>query len=563
MPAATAARPHRGRALIGAAIASLIAGVCAPATSWGAAPTAPASVTLTALASPSIGARARLTWPAATDSDADSLTYVVQQRRAGQSTWATADTTSARALTLNALQRGTTTWLRVIAVDSTGQASHPSPATHIAPPPLSRTLTVSLMATRRRSCGARCTVGSLAATSLRGRILPTVGSSGRRITVEMAWRRPGTKRYRPAGRIRARLSAAGTASAPLNATAIRFYPGSWCMRASIAATSQLAAATSNWRCLRYRPPVTVGWAGDIVLGSQWGMPPANSMHVFDGVLPLLRSPDLMIGNYEGTLSTGGRRRCSGGDGCFIFQAPPRRADALVNAGFDVMNLANNHTLDKGAGARSQGIRALARRGIAVAGAPSGGGITVQQVGDIRVAVLGYSAYSGTPSIQPAAVRRQVARARRRADVVVATFHAGREGASGALLPRGSDAGAPTRSAAHAAVNAGADVVFGSGPHVVRGVERYRSKLIFYSTGNFMGWHNFALTSLTSQSGVIDVTLDHRGRTRSARWNPVVMVGPGLPVRDRSGRVIRRVRSLTKRNFPRRARASISRSGTIH
>ena len=81
------------------------------------------------------------------------------------------------------------------------------------------------------------------------------------------------------------------------------------------------------------------------------------------VAPLLQRPDLMIGNYEGTLSRGGSSRCSGGPLCYIFQAPPERARNLAIAGFDVMNLANNHALDYGSAARRQSVAALRAAGV--------------------------------------------------------------------------------------------------------------------------------------------------------------------------------------------------------
>jgi poly-gamma-glutamate capsule biosynthesis protein CapA/YwtB (metallophosphatase superfamily) len=216
-----------------------------------------------------------------------------------------------------------------------------------------------------------------------------------------------------------------------------------------------------------------------------------------------------------------------------------------------MNLANNHALDKGENARRQTIAALERVGIAAAGMP--GAVTVVQVRDTRVAIIGFSPYPGTTNMRStSAIRALVKRADRVGDVVVVAFHAGLEGAAGAHVPMGADYGTNTRAALHAAVDAGADVVFGSGPHVVRGVERRRGAFIVYSSGNFAGWHNFALGGFSSQSGVVRVTFRQDGSTIAANWDAVKIGPPGIPRPDRSGQIIRRVAGLSRADFGRSA-----------
>jgi poly-gamma-glutamate capsule biosynthesis protein CapA/YwtB (metallophosphatase superfamily) len=301
----------------------------------------------------------------------------------------------------------------------------------------------------------------------------------------------------------------------------------------------------------------LGWSGDMTLGSSYGHPPSGGAQLFNAVSALLKQPDLMIGNYEGTLSYGGRSRCSGGALCFIFQAPPSRAKVLARAGYDVMNLANNHALDKGISGRNQTVSALGKVGIPTAGIPNR--VTVMQVEDTKVAIVGISPYPGMLPMTRAVVRSQVHAARRQGDVVVVLMHAGLEGARGAHVPRGNDYNTQTRSVTHAAIDAGADVVFGSGPHVVRGVERYRGRYIIYSTGNFAGWHNFALNALTSQSGIVHLTIGHDGVATRAQWHGVRLRGPGIPVRDTS--VVRRVAALSRADFGRRG-ARFGREGTF-
>ena len=130
-------------------------------------------------------------------------------------------------------------------------------------------------------------------------------------------------------------------------------------------------------------------------------------------------------------------------------------------------------------------------------------------------------------------RARVARAAARADVVVVAMHAGAEGADKTHVPDGNETAfgesrGDSRAFAHAAIDAGADLVVGSGPHVVRGVERYRGRLVAYSLGNFAGWNNFGMGGALSESGILRVTLTARGATSSAHWIPIRLTGPGTP-----------------------------------
>lgn len=390
-----------------------------------------------------------------------------------------------------------------------------------------------------------CVLVSRSGTELQVVSTPPAAFSGARVRLERRWRRPGTRSRLERAPLRASLGA-GAVATTLSLARLATDPGAWCLRA-IVDTADGHRIASPVRCVRWRPPITVGWAGDIVVGSSHGLPPDGGRDQLAAVHHLLRRPDLMVGNYEGTLSRGGRPRCSGGPRCWIFQAPPERARNLARAGFDVMSLANNHALDMGVEARNQSVAALRRVGVRAAGLP--GQVVVEQVADTRVAIVGISPYPGTTSMRDErAVRELVARATRAADVVLVTMHVGLEGARGAHVPRGLDYGTPTRRIAHAALDAGAHAVVGSGPHVVRGIERWAGRYVVYSTGNFAGWWTFALGGPSSQSGVVELRFDHHGRTLEGRWNPVVLHGPGIPLPDRSGRVLRRVSALSVEDF---------------
>ncbi len=316
----------------------------------------------------------------------------------------------------------------------------------------------------------------------------------------------------------------------------------------------LAPAANAARAHRARSSVTLGWVGDIALSSQRGLPPGGVAQALAPVGGLLRAAQVTIGNLEGTLSIGGASKCGGigGGMCFAFQAPPSEAYGLRALGFDVLNQANNHSLDYGYSGRAQTVAALDRAGIQHTGFP--GEITYRRVGRLRAAFLGFAPYpyDGELLDIPAA-QALVARAREHAQLVVVIIHAGAEGADQLHTPYGSqyflgeDRG-DARAFAHAVIRAGASIVLGSGPHVIRGVEEYRGRLIAYSLGNFVGYHTLAGGGVLSLSAILRVTLDDRGRVLAAHWIPITLLG-GLPRPDPSDASAQEMAALSRADFP--------------
>ena len=102
--------------------------------------------------------------------------------------------------------------------------------------------------------------------------------------------------------------------------------------------------------------------------------------------------------------------------------------------------------------------------------------------------------------------------------------------------------------AHTVIDAGADLVLGHGPHVLRGMEIYKGRLIAYSLGNFATYGWFRLEAETALSMVLETTLDADGKFVSGRIHPVKQEGRGGPLPDESGAAIRKVRELSNADF---------------
>jgi hypothetical protein len=299
-------------------------------------------------------------------------------------------------------------------------------------------------------------------------------------------------------------------------------------------------------------PLTVIWGGDVTLGSSYGQPPNHA--------------DLTAVNLEGTLGAGGTDKClPPSPNCFAFQAPAGNAVALRRAGVDVVNLANNHAWDFGAVGMGQTVTALKRVQVAYTGRPSE--IRYLTLAKSRVALLGFSSYRWTSPIRDlAAVRALVAEAAARANVVIVFMHGGAEGAGETHVPFGEEQAfgelrGNLRAFAHTAVDAGADLVLGSGPHVLRGIEIYRKRTIAYSLGNLAGYKNFSQGGTLSLSGLLRVDLDAGGVLTGGRFVPLKLVGPGLPVIDAGHASVRLVSGVSRLDFGSRA-VKLSPSGRI-
>jgi hypothetical protein len=302
--------------------------------------------------------------------------------------------------------------------------------------------------------------------------------------------------------------------------------------------------------------VTIAATGDIVMGSTPNLPTDGGRSFFAGVQADLAG-DVVLGNLEGTLSVGGVSKCGvASTNCFAFQTPPSYAKWLEQAGFTVMSLANNHAYDFGASGQQQTIAALDRVGVLHTGRP--GQIAYQEVGAVTVALVGFSSYPWAASLTdiPAA-RRLVAKADATADLVIVSMHAGAEGSDRQHVRRGverylgENRGDVVRFS-HAVVDAGADLVVGHGPHVLRGMEWYKGRLIAYSLGNFAGYKVFALGGPLSVSGILRVTLRGNGTFESGTLVPTRLVGDGVPALDPTEAAHGQVRQLSRQDFGARA-----------
>lgn len=287
--------------------------------------------------------------------------------------------------------------------------------------------------------------------------------------------------------------------------------------------------------------------------------------------PLVADADVLMLNVEAAIGRGppSRRKCApGSTSCFAFRSEPAAAPAmrrLAGAAELVGNVANNHARDAGDGGWHATMRHLREAGAFVTGGDTLATVVPTARGD-TVAFLGFSPWTGPDSRNLAAVRRHVGRAAARWKFVVVSVHFGAEGRGAQHtydapeIFLGEDRGNPV-AFARAAVDAGARVVFGSGPHVLRAAEWYGGGLIFYSLGNLVTYGPFTLADPLDRGAIACAELDSRGGIAAAELRSTRQRAPGIVRPDSTNTAAALVDALGQQDFPTRA-ARVSADGVL-
>jgi capsule synthesis protein PGA_cap len=340
--------------------------------------------------------------------------------------------------------------------------------------------------------------------------------------------------------------------------------------------------------------VRLAFVGDINLGTATlpdGIPPDSGRGLLDPARPNL-SGDLVVGNFEGVLAdTGtstkcvvkppppakGRKRAKPlplappvtRRNCYAFRTPTILAPRLVEAGFTHLNLANNHANDLGGPGRESTERVLDSLGIRLYGPLGRIAVDTIRRGDslTTVGLIGFTTYPFAYDLldieRSAAVVDSV---RPLVDLLIVTFHGGAEGAKAvrtgeAAESLGAEPRGDLRRWARAVIDAGGDAVIGHGPHVLRGMEFYRGRLIAYSLGNFLTYRGFNLEGPLGITGVLRLDFADDRTLRRARLVPMIQLPRRGPAPDPDGAAIQLIQTLSAEDFGSTA-AHISPAGDI-
>ena len=313
--------------------------------------------------------------------------------------------------------------------------------------------------------------------------------------------------------------------------------------------------------------------GDMMLGTNYPsksyLPANGGDDMLKDVKSTLQNADVTFGNLEGTLfdGEGTAKTCRDMSKCYVFRSPASYVKHFSDAGFDVLSLANNHSGDFGGAGRSGTKAVLKNAGIAYAGLA---GTDETVIFERNGCVFGFAAFapnSGTCDIRNInSAKEIVSSLDGKCNIVIVSFHGGAEGADHQNVPKkienylGENRG-DVYKFAHAVIDAGADVVFGNGPHVTRSIELYKDRFIAYSLGNFCTYGRFNLSGASGIAPIVKITTNNSGAFVSGEITPTYQQKTHGPKIDPQKRVIKTIKDLMTTDFP-DSKLNISSEGKI-
>jgi len=271
--------------------------------------------------------------------------------------------------------------------------------------------------------------------------------------------------------------------------------------------------------------LTINAVGDTMLQSSGSHLPQNYFH---NIQYELSNADITFGNYEGTICETSKPswKCESGKTCYAFKSNPNIIGQLLNVGFDVMSIANNHIYDYGENCANQTVKNLQQSGIEALGlrttsnASDESSTRILDINGTKVGFVGFHYSNGWGRLISIKEFKRAAKLikniKSKTDIIVVSFHGGDEGAKALHVAMGEESHYRSgenrgnlRKFSKAAIDAGADLVLGHGPHVPRGMELYKNKLIAYSLSNFATPWGFNIRTPMNLGLILKVNLNDR------------------------------------------------------
>ena len=307
--------------------------------------------------------------------------------------------------------------------------------------------------------------------------------------------------------------------------------------------------------------VSVIGVGDIMLGTSFPsekyLPPGDDCHfLLEEVKPYLQDADIVFGNLEGSFLDDGPvvKKCKDTTKCYAFRSPEKYFDCLVEAGFNLFSLANNHMNDFGVKGQKSTVKLIEENSLHAAGLLT----REYEVFEKDSVIYGFCAFSpnkGTTRINDyKTVRRIISFLNDTADIIIVSFHGGAEGSKHEHLTRKTETylGANRGNVykfAHTAIDSGADIIFGQGPHVTRAIEVYKNRFIAYSSGNFCTYKRFNLRGVNGIAPIIKLYIDGNGKFIKGKITATYQDKQTGTHIDPNNRVITRMQQLVKQDIP--------------
>lgn len=303
--------------------------------------------------------------------------------------------------------------------------------------------------------------------------------------------------------------------------------------------------------------VTISAVGDIMMGNTYNndiLPVSDGAYLFTDAESLLVNADIAIGNLECTLLNGGETsKTTNGTSVYAFRTPEHYVANLKHAGFDVMNIANNHVRDFGNEGLDRTKTLLDSMEIQYTGFIDE--IASFDIDSMTIAVIGFSIYSSMNSLLDLSKASDLmSELDSIYDIIIVTFHGGME-SKDTLHTRdmteyyyNENRGNVVRFA-HAVIDGGADLVIGHGPHVPRAMEIYNERLIAYSLGNFITYTNINTQGIAGYAPLLEVTLNADGSMNKSTIHSFYQKKWHGVRKDPKNRAFELIKKLSIEDFP--------------
>jgi len=318
--------------------------------------------------------------------------------------------------------------------------------------------------------------------------------------------------------------------------------------------------------------VTIIGVGDMMLGTNFPntsyLPPNDGKDILQPVKAIICSADVSFGNLEGVLLSGEGdvKKCDNPAVCYAFKMPDHYANYFAEAGFNLLSVANNHVRDFGAIGTKNTTSILNKLGIPHAGLETCPYTTFEK-GGVKYGFAAFAPNNGTIKINDYEnARIIISHLNSVCDIVIVSFHGGAEGATKKHITRetelflGENRGNPYEFS-RMAIDAGADVVFGHGPHVTRAIDLYKDRFIAYSLGNFATYGRFNLSGANGVAPIVALKLSTEGKFISGKIYSTKQIGEGGPLLDEEHTALKEIQELTKTDIP-ESTLNIAENGSI-
>ena len=305
--------------------------------------------------------------------------------------------------------------------------------------------------------------------------------------------------------------------------------------------------------------IILSFVGDVMTGSDYPyksyLPPNEGKDIFKSVENYFKNSDVNFANLEGAIANTNTQSSKRSKNSYSFRMPPYMANRIAEAGFNIVAVANNHSRDFGDKGYKQTQEYLKNAEIKIVGNILNTA-TIIEIKNKKIGFLAFYYFSyANNSIQDiTSAKALVEKTKKECDFLIVSFHGGAEGGNMFRVPKeteifyGENRG-DVYKFARAVSDAGADLIIGHGPHVLRAMEIYNNSFIAYSLGNFVGYKKFSLVGNNGISAILQITLNDNLKIDSAKVIPIKLINGGIPSVDSSNEAIKKLNNYADLDFP--------------